>query len=222
MKDYLIVVAGGSGSRMNSPIPKQFIELSGLPIVMHTLHKFHRYNPQLEVVLALHTDYLDYWDKLCAQHHFHVAHRVVPGGAERFYSVKQALDSIEDSFGIVAVHDAVRPFVSLRTIEACYDMARQHCIAVPVIKPSDSVRIIEEGRSSAADRRKFRLVQTPQCFELSLLRQAYAQPFQPSFTDDAAVVEALGETVCLVEGNRENFKITTPEDLRMAEAMMAS
>ncbi len=222
MKDYAIIVAAGSGSRMKSAQPKQFLELNGKPILVHTLEKFHKFDPLLEIILVLNEEYVQFWNDLSRTLEFKVPHRTIAGGSERFYSVKNAIDSISEIDGIVGIHDAVRPLVSLRTIEVAYNTARSRSTAVPVIQVADSIRVVEDARSTPVDRNKYRIVQTPQCFELSLLRKAYEQDYHPSFTDDACVVESSGEQIHLVEGNRENIKITTVEDLRMAEALISN
>ena len=219
-KDYAIIVAAGSGSRMKAALPKQFLELNGKPILLHTLEKFHKFDPLLDIIVVLNSEYVQFWNDLSRTIGVTVPHRVVAGGSERFHSVKNALDLIDAEVGIVGVHDAVRPLVSLKTLEVCYNTARARSTAVPVVPVNDSIRVVEEGKSHAADRNKFRIVQTPQCFELSLLKSAYNVEFKPSFTDDASVVESYGEHINLVEGNRENIKITTVEDLRMAEALI--
>lgn len=220
MKDYVIIVAAGSGSRMRSAIPKQFLELSGKPILQHTMEKFHRYNPEMEIILVLNEEYIVFWQDLLRTLQITVPHQIVAGGEQRFHSVKNALNSITGETGIVGIHDAVRPLVSLKTIETCYSAARSRQSAVPVITLNDSLRMIQGQKSEMADRNKFRIVQTPQCFEINLLRAAFNQPYEEAFTDDASVVERYGEMVHLVEGNRENIKITTTEDLRMAEALL--
>ena len=220
MKDYVIIVAAGSGSRMRSAIPKQFLELSGKPILQHTMEKFHRYNPEMEIILVLNEEYIVFWQDLLRTLQITVPHQIVAGGEQRFHSVKNALNSITGETGIVGIHDAVRPLVSLKTSETCYSAARSRQSAVPVITLNDSLRMIQGQKSEMADRNKFRIVQTPQCFEINLLRAAFNQPYEEAFTDDASVVERYGEMVHLVEGNRENIKITTTEDLRMAEALL--
>jgi 2-C-methyl-D-erythritol 4-phosphate cytidylyltransferase len=222
MKDYVIIVAAGSGTRMKSAQPKQFLELSGKPILVHTIEKFHRFDPFMEIIVVLNIEYVQFWQDLSRTLGLSVPHRIVAGGSERFYSVKNAIESITEENGIVGIHDAVRPLVSLRTIESCYHVARSRSTAVPVIPVADSIRIVEGGNSTPADRNKFRIIQTPQCFELSILRKAYQQEYHPAFTDDASVVEASGEMIHLVEGNRENIKITTTDDLRMAEALISN
>lgn len=220
MKDFAIVVAAGSGTRMKSALPKQFLELHGKPLLLHTLEKFHRYDPELEIIVVLNREYIQFWEDLSRTLGNNVPHRIVEGGSERFYSVKNAIESIDQETGIIGIHDAVRPLVSFRTLDVCYNTARSRSAAVPVIQVADSIRIVENGKSAPVDRNMYRIIQTPQCFELSILRKAYQQSFRSSFTDDASVVEASGEEIHLVEGNRENIKITTVEDLRMAEALI--
>jgi len=220
MKDYVIIVAAGSGSRMMTATPKQFLQINGKTILQHTIEKFHKYDPHLEILVVLNSEYVQFWKDLALTFHVDVPHKIVEGGSERFYSVKNAVDSIEEENGIVGIHDAVRPLVSMRTIEQCYNAARTRSAAVPVIAVTDSLRIVSDGVSTITDRTKYRIVQTPQCFELSLLKKAFQQSFDERFTDDASVVEALGEKIHLIEGNRENIKITSPEDLRMAEALL--
>lgn len=222
MKDYVIIVAAGSGSRMKAALPKQFLELNGKTILQHTIEKFHQYDPLLGIIVVLNAEYVQFWKDLIRTISFVVPHDIVHGGAERFYSVKNAVDFIREENGIVGIHDAVRPLVSMRTIDACYNTARNKSNAVPVIRISDSIRMLNESGSAIADRNQYRIVQTPQCFEISLLRKAFDQQFEPSFTDDASVVESFGEKINLVEGNRENLKITTMEDLRMAEVLLAT
>lgn len=220
MKDYVIIVAAGSGSRMKAALPKQFLELNGKPILQHTIERFHDYNPSIGIIVVLNSEYVQFWKDLNRTMHFDIPHDVVEGGSERFFSVKNAIDFIREENGIVGIHDAVRPLVATKTIEVCYHTARQKGNAVPVVHINDSLRELKDGASAIVDRSQFRIVQTPQCFELSFLRKAFEQPFHISFTDDASVAETFGEKIHLVEGNRENIKITTAEDLRMAEALL--
>lgn len=222
MKDYAIIVAAGSGSRMKTALPKQFLELAGKPILVHTLEKFHHFNPNMELLLVLNDEYIQFWDDLRRTISFSIPHTIIRGGKERFFSVKNAIDHIVDETAIVGIHDAVRPLVSLKTLEAAYHTARERSTAVPVISINDSVRQVDEmGKSVSINRQMLRIIQTPQCFELEVLRKAYNQSYHPSFTDDATVVEYSGVSLHLVEGNRANIKITTPEDLRMAESLLS-
>lgn len=221
MTNHLIIVAGGTGSRMGGDLPKQFLEIHHKPILVHTLERFHAFDPSLNIKVVLHPDFVDYWVDLTRTLNVSVPHQIIAGGKERFHSVKNGIDAITENSGIVGIHDAVRPLVSKHTFETSYSQARINGNAIPVVPVNDSLRLLENGQNQIADRSKFRLVQTPQCFELQLLREAFNQAYHPSFTDDASVVEALGVRLHLVEGNRENIKITTPEDLRMAQAFFA-
>lgn len=215
-----IIVAGGKGERMNADIPKQFLEINGLPILMHTLNVFNAYNPNMKLILVLPAVQFDFWKELCKKHDFKLTHQIVEGGTTRFHSVKNGIDAVTDTQALIAVHDGVRPLVSHDTIQRCFDAALSHKAAIPVVELVDSIRKITGAGSEHADRSTFRLVQTPQIFDAALLRKAYEQEFSPFFTDDASVVEALGHKVELVEGNRENIKITTEFDLRVANAMI--
>lgn len=215
MKKYAIIVAGGKGKRMNTGVPKQFIDLAGKPILMHTLETFATYDSSLHLIVVLPTAQIDFWERLCTKHHFNIPHLIVEGGEERFDSVKNGLQSVEIP-ALVAVHDGVRPLISLETISRCFTAAEKFGTAVPVVDSVDSIREINAGGSRAVDRHLYKLVQTPQVFNGELLKRAYRQSFSSLFTDDASVVENLGEKITLVEGNRENIKITTPFDLTVA------
>ncbi|KAA9340222.1 2-C-methyl-D-erythritol 4-phosphate cytidylyltransferase [Adhaeribacter soli] len=217
--DSVIIVAGGSGSRMQSDIPKQFLQLAGKPILMHTLQQFHAYNPLLEMVVVLPQNQISYWQDLCIQKQFSVSHTVVTGGATRFQSVKNGLAAVKNK-GIVAVHDGVRPFVPVEVIREAFAIAREKGNGVVSVPLKDSIRQVSGQVSKAVDREQFRLIQTPQCFRPELLQKAYALPEENTFTDDASVVEKLGENINLVSGSYENIKITTPEDLLWAEAFL--
>lgn len=221
MKKFALIVAGGRGSRMNSPVPKQFVELKGKPLLMHTFEVFVKSDPRFEFVLVLPDEQIPYWQKLCEKFRFTRNHLVVSGGETRFQSVKKGLAKIDEE-GIVFIHDGVRPLVSLQTIDNCFQRALETGNALPVIPPAESVREIFNGRSRAVDRRRFLLVQTPQTFRVSLIKQAYRQKFIDKFTDDASVLENTGETIHLVEGNRENIKITYPGDFRLAKAHLSA
>jgi 2-C-methyl-D-erythritol 4-phosphate cytidylyltransferase len=218
--EYIIIVAGGKGLRMQSNLPKQFMVIHDKPILVHTMERFRAYNPEIQIVLAMNPEYIGYWEDLTRTFGIDIPHSIIPGGAERFHSVKNGLESIETSHAIVGVHDAVRPLVSIETIGICYHVAREQGNAVPVIQPSDTLRVVSEGGSATVDRNVYRIVQTPQCFEINALRKAYEQEYRPSFTDDASVVESTGEHIHLVQGNRENIKITDQEDVRMATFLL--
>ncbi len=219
---FAILVAGGSGTRMGADRPKQFLELLGEPVLLHTLRRFTE--PALSVqqcVIVLPADQFDTWHQLCARHEVAIPHAVVAGGHSRWASVRNGLAYLAgQEAGLVAVHDGVRPLVPAAVVDAAYEAAAAHGTAVVAVAPKDSVRALSTDGNHALDRATLRLVQTPQVFELSLLRRAYELPEEVAFTDDASVVERLGQTIHLVEGDYRNLKITTPEDLLLAEALM--
>ena len=222
MDRYAILVAGGKGLRMGSDIPKQFLPLRGRPVLMHTIDVFRRTYPDIHIILVLPREQQDYWRQLCRQHDYDVEVCVADGGETRFYSVRNGLSLIpDDARGVVGVHDGVRPFVSPETIRRCYEAAEECGAVVPVVPVVETVRqVLADGSSMTVDRNAYRLVQTPQTFDIQLLKKAYGQPFDPFFTDDASVVEAMGYPIKLVEGNNENIKLTNPADLKLAEGMM--
>lgn len=228
MSDYAIILAGGKGLRMGSEVPKQFLPVGGLPVLMHTIRRFRLYDKSLDIILVLPEAQHDYWRQLCRQYLFDDTCRIAPGGSTRFHSIFNGLKLIpDDAQGVVAVHDGVRPFPSVEVIGRCFSTARKYGTAVPVVPVVETVRMIEdEGAghppSRTVPRDKYRLVQTPQAFDIQLHKRAYRQPFSETFTDDASVVEALGHDITLVEGNRENIKITTPFDLIVAEALLSA
>lgn len=215
----VIIVAGGSGKRFGSEIPKQFLELNGKPVILHTIEAFYNFDTEIEIILVLPEIHFDYWQQLKKQHDFSIPHKVVGGGAERFHSVKNGLMAIETN-GIVGIHDAVRPMVSAETLISCYAAAREFGNAIPVVAPADSIRKLTTESSKQVNRNEYRLVQTPQCFKTENILKAFEQEYSVSFTDDASVAEAAGQEIYLVEGNRENIKITTPQDLIIAEAFL--
>lgn len=216
--DYAIIVAGGKGLRMGGPLPKQFIAVGGRPILMHTIDRFREALPGVSIVLVLPAAQQDYWHSLCTQYGFGADCLVADGGETRFHSVRNGLALIPDEpHGIVGVHDGVRPFPSVQTIRNCYDTARHTGAAIPVTPVIETLRHVSGHTVPRAD---YRLVQTPQAFGLQLLKRSYGQPYCDAFTDDASVVEAAGHSVTLVEGNRENIKITTPFDLAIAETLL--
>lgn len=219
MKFYAIIVAGGSGKRMQSAIAKQFLLLNHKPVMMHTLQAFHLSEIQPEIILVLNKDDHQYWKDLCLKYHFDIPHTLVEGGKERFHSVRNGLMSIKED-GVVAVHDAVRPVVSYGLITQTFKEALEIGNAIPCVKPSDSVRKLQDNASKIINRDKLVLIQTPQTFDLGQLRTAYQQRFSKKFTDDASVVEAAGFKINLIEGNRNNIKITFPEDLELASFLL--
>lgn len=218
-KKFALIVAGGSGNRMQSAVPKQFLEIKGKPVLMYTFEAFMRFDPDIEFILVLPKPQIAYWKNLCQKHAFEISYQLAHGGDNRFQSVQNGLDQIKDD-GIVFIHDGVRPLVSEKTIENCYLETRRTGNALPVISPSESVRYADENGNEAVDRSKFFLVQTPQTFRTSIIKQAYASAQHENFTDDASLLEHTGHQINLVEGNRENIKITWPEDLIIAEAYL--
>ena len=221
---YAIVVAGGKGLRMGTNLPKQFLPLNGKPVLMHTLERFSQYSSTLQIILVLPKEQHEYWQKLCKEHVFAVKHTVVCGGETRFHSCLNGLKAIPKGVkGYVAIHDGVRPLVSVACIERCFNEAEKHKAVIPVVPVVDTLRFTnEQGEAKNVDRSAYSIVQTPQTFSVSLIKRAYEQPFSPTFTDDASVVESIKEPVFVVEGNRENIKITTPCDLLVAEALLKS
>ena len=225
MKTIAIIVAGGSGMRFGAQLPKQFLDLGGKPILMRTIEVFELalIDRDHEIIVTLPEEQMGLWHDLCREHGFTVPHRVVPGGKTRWHSVKNALDSINDLAGVdvIAVHDGVRPLASAQLIDRCLTTARRQGSAIPVVPLNDSVRQLEaDGGSRALDRSSLRAVQTPQVFDARLLIEAYRQPYDPTFTDDASVVERHGHDVTLVDGDPVNLKITRPMDLALAEYLM--
>lgn len=219
---YLVVVAAGIGTRMGSEIPKQFLPLAGRPLMMHTIDRFASVCPKTDIIVVLGKAFIDEWERLCREHNFTTPHSVAEGGTERFYSVSNGLRLVSKR-SLVAVHDAVRPFVLPDTIERCFREAALYGNAVPVITPAETVRqLLKTGKSRILRRNMIRLVQTPQVFKSEILLKAYSRTFSSNFTDDASVVEAAGEKIHLVEGNPENIKITTPADMAMAEVLLRS
>ncbi|MBO4550953.1 MAG: 2-C-methyl-D-erythritol 4-phosphate cytidylyltransferase [Bacteroidaceae bacterium] len=216
MKVFAILVAGGKGLRMGGDVPKQFLPINGKPILMHTIEAFRGALEGVRIVLVLPAEQQDYWQKLCEEHGFLSPELIANGGETRFHSVRNGLALLpDDAEAVVGVHDGVRPFVSKETIHRCYDAAAKGKAVVPVVPVVETIReILPNGKSITRPRDEYRLVQTPQTFPLALLKEAYRQPFREAFTDDASVVEALGKEITMVEGNRENIKITTPSDLR--------
>ena len=223
--DYVIIVAGGKGLRMGADIPKQFLPVGGKPVLMRTLERFREYAADLQIILVLPKAQQDYWRELCQQYNFNVEYTLANGGETRFHSVQNGLALVpDDAEGVVGVHDGVRPFPSVEVIRNCYETARTAKAVIPVIPIVETVRhLVSESnvqRSITVPRGDYRLVQTPQTFDIQLLKAANRQPYNDGFTDDASVVEAYGFDITLVEGDRENIKITTPFDMTIAEALL--
>jgi len=215
---WAIIVAAGSGTRMNSEIPKQFLELCGKPIVIRSIIAFADACDGIHPVVVLPPLQIGEWHKLCDKYNFRLPHKIVEGGFTRFQSVKNGLALIPDE-GMVAIHDGVRPLVSRQTIINCFRESSIYGCAIPTIPVNDSVREISDHSSRILERSKLRLIQTPQVFDVAKLKKAYQQEYSPEFTDDASVFEADGNTIRLIEGNVENIKITTPNDLLVAETL---
>ncbi|MCD7971761.1 MAG: 2-C-methyl-D-erythritol 4-phosphate cytidylyltransferase [Candidatus Azobacteroides sp.] len=223
MKKYILLVAGGKGVRMGNEVPKQFLPLGGKPVLMHTLERFHKYDTEATLILILPGEQQEYWKSLCVQHSFAIPHVIATGGEARFHSVKNGLDTIPaDETGLVAVHDGVRPFVATEVIRNCFEKAILYKAVIPVIGVNETVRYVTGEDNRTVNRDHYKLVQTPQVFDLQLIKRAYQQEYCSDFTDDASVVEKLGEKIYLVAGNRENIKITTPFDLLAGETILSS
>ena len=248
--DYVIIVAGGKGLRMGGDTPKQFLPIGGKPVLMRTIERFREYSKDIQVILVLPKAQQDYWYQLCEDYYFNEEYMLANGGETRFHSVQNGLALIpDDADGVVGVHDGVRPFPSIEVIRCCYDTARKAKAVIPVIPVVETLRhIYSVGQqqtntdspkefslrecgvaiavtrcyynSETVPRDEYRLVRTPQCFDIQLLKAANKQPYNDNFTDDASVVESYGHAITLVDGNRENIKITTPYDLKIAEVLV--
>jgi 2-C-methyl-D-erythritol 4-phosphate cytidylyltransferase len=219
MKEYAIIVAGGKGTRIKSKIPKQFIELNDKPVLLHTLEAFYRYSESIIIILVLPEDDFETWNSIRTKFNFNRPVILQRGGETRFQSVKNGLDKIEGE-GLVAIHDGVRPLVSSDIIGASFRLAAVHQTAVAAVRLKESIRMTDQDNTKAVDRSRFRLIQTPQTFELQLIKKAYQMKEDISLTDDASVAERSGHVISLFEGSYDNIKITTSEDLIVAEALM--
>jgi 2-C-methyl-D-erythritol 4-phosphate cytidylyltransferase len=219
MELYVVIVAGGSGKRMKAEIPKQFLELAGRPVLMHTIERFKLFNDSIEIITVLPENQLRHWIELQKKHSFTIAQTLVKGGSHRFFSVRNGLKFVSEN-GLVAIHDGVRPFVSVDTIKRCFETAEKLGNAIPVISPTESLRIITDLGSIPVNRLQVKQIQTPQVFNAGLIKRAYLQEYEPGFTDDATVLERTGEKINLIDGNRENIKITNPEDLLISTALL--
>ncbi len=219
MDKHVIIVAGGIGKRMHSEIPKQFLNVAGKPILIHTFESFIKYSIDIQITLVLPEPYIDFWKSLCKRFNFETNHKVIEGGNTRFNSVQNGLIDIHNG-GLVAIHDGVRPLVTKETLNRVFKKAEETGNAIPVVKINESIRKISNDNSFFVNRREYRLIQTPQCFHSELIKKAYQQDYKEEFTDDATVVEAMGIKINLVEGNMENIKITRPGDIKIAEAFL--
>lgn len=219
--DYVIIVAGGKGLRMGGDIPKQFLPIGGKPVLMRTIDRFREYDKKIRIILVLPKAQQNYWQELCLKFPSFNSEeiQIADGGQTRFHSVQNGLNLVpDDAQGVVGVHDGVRPFVSVETIKRCYNAAREVKAVIPVTEVVETIRYTPENKN--VFRGDYRLVQTPQVFDIQLLKEANKQEYKDSFTDDASVVEGIGQKVTMVEGNRENIKITTPFDIKIAEALL--
>ena len=218
-KDYIIIVAGGKGLRMGGDLPKQFLPVDGKPVLIRTIERFRQYSDAIGIILVLPHAQQEYWRQLCKEYHFNVEHTVVDGGDTRFQSCKKGIAAVpDDATGVVGIHDGVRPFVTVDVIARTYEAAHEHGAAMPVMPVTDTLRYVagEDGGHNVL-RSDYRTVQTPQTFDIQLIKRAYDVPYSEAFTDDASVAEAAGHKVVMVEGCRENIKLTTPYDLLLAD-----
>ncbi|MBO7330655.1 MAG: 2-C-methyl-D-erythritol 4-phosphate cytidylyltransferase [Alistipes sp.] len=217
----VVIVAGGSGRRMGGALPKQFMMLGNLPILGHTINRMRQALPASQIVVVLPEDHIELWRNLSAR--FDIAkHEITAGGAERFYSVKNGINALSPEIKTIAIHDGVRPLASKKLIIKLILEAEKNGAVIPAVAPADSYRIVDENGSHIIDRSQLRMIQTPQVFSAEVLRAAYEQPFSATFTDDASVAEAAGHKITLIEGERQNIKITTPSDMTIAETFIAS
>jgi 2-C-methyl-D-erythritol 4-phosphate cytidylyltransferase len=220
-ENYVIIVAGGSGSRMKTALPKQFLLLNGKPVLMHTMAAFYNSLTSPQIILVLPGSFHGYWKSICEEHNFQIPHNILSGGETRFHSVKNGLDSINDDVeALIAVQDAVRPLTSVEIIDKSFVYAARHGNAVVAVQSSDSVRRVRQGASIPLLREEIYLVQTPQIFQSHQIKKAYSQPYNTNFTDDASVVEKAGFEIHLFEGSHQNIKITFPEDIDIASTLL--
>lgn len=220
-QQYVIILAGGTGSRMKSDIPKQFIELQGAPIIIHSLKRFINYNLNIQIIICVHKNYKSHLENIIQKFNLETKNiQIVFGGDTRFQSVKNGLNLIQDLDAVVGIHDSARPFVSLKTIQNCFETAAIKGNAIPCISINESLRKISNNINSSINRNEYKIIQTPQCFLVSKIKKAFEQEYNFVFTDDATVLETIGEKIVLVEGNEENIKITSPHDLLIAKALI--
>jgi len=219
MDKYVLIIAGGVGKRMNMDIPKQFIPIAGKPVLMHTISKFRAFDSKINIIVIIPKEHIALWKDLCTEFNFKVEHQIVRGGKERFYSVKNGLKIVPDN-SLVLIHDGVRPLVSIETIKRVTETSEKLGNAIPFIDMTQSVRKVVKGKNNAVDRSQLKLIQTPQGFHSSLIKEAYSKRYRASFTDDASVLEAQGFTINLVKGNHKNIKITSSTDLHLVECLV--
>lgn len=220
MERFLVIVAGGKGKRMGTTIPKQFLLINNRPIILHSIDRFIEFDSQINLIIALHPDYTLQWKEICDEYNFTFPYQIAISGKERFHTVKKALELVSDKKGVIAIHDAVRPMVSQETIANCFEHTIDTTCAIPVVQVENSLRKIVENGSDSVDRDQYRMVQTPQCFDLQVLVKAYDVDYDKKYTDDASVWECSGRDVMLVEGNKENIKITTQVDLNIVKTLL--
>ena len=218
--DHALIVAGGSGTRMGADVPKQFLNVAGKPMLMHTISKMHEALPEASLTLVLPESQISFWNELCQKHSFQVEHQVTAGGSTRTESVRNGLNAIQGEDGVVGIHDGVRPCFSTKMIQRCFSMAAEKGNAIPAIEVIPSLRKVDGDESEAVDRAQFKAVQTPQCFKLSEIRDAYEQS-NTAYSDDASLMESLGHRMNLVEGDQNNIKITYPLDVKLAEMLIS-
>jgi 2-C-methyl-D-erythritol 4-phosphate cytidylyltransferase len=218
IKRYALITAGGTGTRMQSDVPKQFLLLNKKPILMHTMEVFHDVDEDIEFIVVLHEGFWDEWKNLCESYQFSPPHQLAPGGETRFHSVKNGLQAIHKN-GLVAIHDAVRPLVYKSVVRQGFELAGQYGNAIPYVDMNESIREVSDGRNNPVDRGRIKVIQTPQVFKVDLIKKAYETAYDPFFTDDAMVLEHSGEKIHLYKGNQENIKITRPADLILADAL---
>ena len=219
MRKVVVITASGSGVRMQNIIPKQFLIIKNKPVLFYTIEQFYKYSPEIEIIITLNKDFVEYWSDLITEYKFTIKHRIVIGGRTRYQSVKNAVNTVNENC-LIAVHDAVRPFVSVDTIANCYEIAEKYGNAVPYTKITDSIRKIDNSENYTVDRENYVRIQTPQVFKSEILKNAYSLELGTIYTDDSSIVERLGEKINLVEGDIENFKITTAYDLKISELIV--
>lgn len=219
LDEHAIIVAGGKGTRMKQKVPKQFLELNGIPVLMHTIHAFYSYSNQIHIILVLPNDELPRWNSLCQEYNFNIPHTQVVGGNNRSTSVKNGLAIISDERSLVAIHDGVRPLVGTKIIAQSFTVAGKLGNAITAVPLKESIRELTGEQSQAVDRQHYRIIQTPQTFRVAEIKEAY-EKVKEEQTDDATVAEKAGQTINLIEGEYQNIKITTPEDLCVAAALL--